>query len=119
MSVNQNSQDPITVEEVAAERGLRLMEGRDLNRQTAGLRISVQQGGCEELSYKLEFADEPAADDVITEAFGFRVFIDPHSIRYIEGSVLTYKDELQNTGFDIQNPNAVSECDCGSFSVTQ
>jgi iron-sulfur cluster assembly protein len=119
MPLNQDSQDPIAIEEVAAERGRRLLGDRDVDEETAGLRISVQQGGCKELSYKLDFADEPAIDDIVTEDFGFRVFIDPHSLEYIEGSVLTYKDELQNTGFDIQNPNAVSECGCGSFSVNK
>lgn len=117
MPLNQSSQEPIAIEEVAAERGLRLMEDRDMNEETAGLRISVQQGGCEGLSYSLDFDEEPAKDDVVIEDFGFRVFVDPHSLEYINESVLTYKNELQNTGFDIQNPNAVSECDCGSFSV--
>ena len=119
MASNQSSEDPIVVEEIAAERGLHLMENKAVNEETAGLRISVRQGGCEGLSYDLDFAEEPAVDDIVIEDFGFRVFVDSQSLEYINGSVLTYKDELQNTGFDIQNPNAVSECDCGSFTVKQ
>ena len=103
----------LTVSEEAAEEALSLMEGEGLDTDVSGLRLFVQQGGCAGLSYGMRFDDEPEADDTITEHHGLRVFVDPASMRYIEGSTLDYESGLQGAGFNVENPNVVSECGCG------
>ncbi|ADJ14805.1 HesB/IscA family protein [Halalkalicoccus jeotgali] len=106
--------DPeIQVSPTAAEQALSLLEGEDLDTGVAGLRLFVQQGGCAGLSYGMRFDDEPEDDDTIYEHHGLRVFVDPASMRYIEGSVLDYESGLQGAGFHVENPNVVSECGCG------
>ncbi|WP_435364208.1 HesB/IscA family protein [Haloarchaeobius sp. DYHT-AS-18] len=103
----------IEVSELAAEEALSLLEGEGLDTDVSGLRLFVQQGGCAGLSYGMRFDDEPEPDDTIFEHHDLRVFVDPASLKYIEGSVLDYEGGLQGAGFHVENPNVVSECGCG------
>ncbi|MFC7223304.1 MULTISPECIES: HesB/IscA family protein [Halalkalicoccus] len=106
--------DPeIQVSTTAAEQALDLLEGEGLDTDIAGLRLFVQQGGCAGLSYGMRFDDEPEDDDTVYEHHGLRVFVDPASMNYIEGSQLDYEGGLQGAGFHVENPNVVSECGCG------
>ncbi len=106
-------QATVSVTEQAAEEALALIEGEGLDSDVAGLRLYVQQGGCAGLSYGMRFDDEPEEDDTITTHHGLRVFVDPASMNYIDGSVLEYEGGLQGAGFHVENPNVVSECGCG------
>jgi len=103
----------IEVTESAAEQALALLDGEDLDADEAGLRLFVQQGGCAGLSYGMRFDEAPEDDDTIYEHHDLRVFVDPASLNYIEGSVVDYEDGLQGAGFHVENPNVVSECGCG------
>ena len=84
-----------------------------------GLRIGIRAGGCSGLSYT--FAWEPAprdGDHVFDGPEGSKVFIDPRSFQYIDGTTLDYDTSLVSKGFIFNNPNAKSSCGCGtSFSV--
>ncbi|WP_290814996.1 iron-sulfur cluster assembly accessory protein [Halovivax sp.] len=103
----------IEVTEAAAERALALLADEGHDDDVAGLRLFVQQGGCAGLSYGMRFDTEPEEDDTIYEHHDLRVFVDPASLKYIEGSVLDYESGLQAEGFHVENPNVVSECGCG------
>jgi iron-sulfur cluster assembly protein len=103
----------IRVTEEAAEQALGLLTGEDMDTDIAGLRLFVQQGGCAGLSYGMRFDNEPEDDDTIYEHHDLRVFVDPASMNYIEGSVLDFEGGLQGAGFTVENPNVVSECGCG------
>ena len=103
----------IEVTEIAAAQALSLLDSEDLDAGEAGLRLFVQQGGCAGLSYGMRFDEEPEEDDTIYEHHDLRVFVDPASLNYIEGSVVDFEDGLQGAGFHVENPNVVSECGCG------
>lgn len=115
MSATEDSpqETTISVTETAAAEAISLLEGQDLDTDEAGLRLYVQQGGCAGLSYGMRFEHEPEGDDTIFEHHDLRVFVDPSSMNYIEGSVLDYEGGLQGAGFHVENPNVVSECGCG------
>lgn len=103
----------IRVSEAAAEQALNLMNGEEMDTDLSGVRLFVQQGGCAGLSYGMRFDIEPEDDDTVEEHYGLRVFVDPASLKYIDGSVLDYESGLQAQGFHVENPNVVSECGCG------
>ncbi len=103
----------IEVTEAAAEKALDLMDEEGLALDVGGLRLFVQQGGCAGLSYGMRFDEAPEDDDTVYEHHGLRVFVDPASMNYVEGSVLDFESGLQGAGFTVDNPNVVSECGCG------
>ncbi|GAB3316113.1 hypothetical protein GCM10027355_10090 [Haloplanus salinarum] len=112
-TAEESEQPEIEVSEAASNKALALLEEESLDTDTAGLRLFVQQGGCAGLSYGMRFDTSPDEDDMIYEHHGLRVFVDPASIQYIGGSVVEYETGLQGAGFDVENPNVVSECGCG------
>lgn len=103
----------VEVTPAAAEEALSLMESEGMDIDESGLRLFVQQGGCAGLSYGMRFDTEPEEDDLVVEAHGLRIFVDPASRNYIGGSKLDYEAGLQAEGFHVENPNVVSECGCG------
>lgn len=84
-----------------------------------GLRVGVKAGGCSGFSYVFGWEPAPKENDQIFEgANGAKVFVDPRSLRVLDGTTLDYDTSLLSKGFIFQNPNAKSTCGCGtSFSV--
>ncbi|MBX2811712.1 MAG: iron-sulfur cluster assembly accessory protein [Myxococcales bacterium] len=84
----------------------------------AGLRIGVRGGGCSGLSYFLDVETEIAPNDHIVDApLSVKVFIDPKSLLFLQGSTLDYVSGLMESGFKFHNPKAGRGCGCGeSFS---
>jgi iron-sulfur cluster assembly protein len=84
-----------------------------------GLRIGVKAGGCSGLSYVFAWEAAPRnGDHVFDGPDGSKVFVDPKSYRFIEGTTLDYDTNLVSKGFTFDNPNAKGTCGCGvSFSV--
>jgi len=84
----------------------------------SGLRVFVQGGGCSGFQYGLMIDEGHGFGDEIFESNGVRLYIDPISIRYLNGAEVDFVDTVTGGGFTIKNPNAVSTCGCGqSFSV--
>lgn len=105
----------ITLTEKAAKHVSRYIERRG---KGIGLRLGVRTNGCSGLAYTLEYADELVAEDQVFESHGVRVFVDPKSLPYIDGTELDFAREGLNEGFKFQNPNVKNECGCGeSFHV--
>ena len=105
----------VTLTESAATHVARFIEKRG---KGVGLRLGVKTTGCSGMAYKLEFADDANPDDMQFESHGVRVFIDPKSLPYIDGTELDFVREGLNEGFRFNNPNVKSECGCGeSFNV--
>ena len=83
-----------------------------------GLRFGVRTTGCSGMAYKIEFVDAPSAEDQSFESNGVKVFVDPKSLVYIDGTELDFVREGLNEGFKFNNPNVKDECGCGeSFTV--
>lgn len=79
------------------------------------LRITVEGGGCSGFQYKLEMTDSISNDDLTFEDV---VVTDGVSMPFLDGSTISFKDELIGSEFVIDNPNAASGCGCGaSFAV--
>ena len=87
-------------------------------RPEAGLRLSVDAGGCSGFQYRFGLEDAPAGDDLVVQSGEGRVFVDPVSLDLLAGAELDWAEELIGAHFAVRNPQAVSACGCGtSFSV--
>ena len=84
-----------------------------------GLRIGIKAGGCSGLSYTFAWEGAPRDGDQVFEGSeGSRVFVDPKSYQFIQGTTLDYDTSLVSKGFIFNNPNAKASCGCGtSFSI--
>ncbi len=83
------------------------------------LRVAIQGGGCSGFQYNLGF-DNLAEGDVELEVDGVAVVVDPYSAPYLQGTTIDFLNTIQESGFKIENPNAVSSCGCGhSFQVAE
>jgi iron-sulfur cluster assembly accessory protein len=84
------------------------------------LRVAIQGGGCSGFQYGLGFDRGAVEGDHELELHGVRVVVDPFSAPYLAGSTIDWLDGLQESGFKIDNPQAVSSCGCGhSFQVEE
>ena len=105
----------ITVSEAAARHVNRYLTKRG---KGLGVRLGVKTTGCSGLAYKLEYVDEAEPEDVIFEAHGVKVLVDPKSLAYIDGTELDFVREGLNEGFRFNNPTERDRCGCGeSFRV--
>jgi len=106
----------ISITEKAAEKVKEIAGDEGLEGQ--GLRLRVIGGGCAGFNYDLYFEDKPTPMDEEFEAQGVKMFIDPLSFQYLDGTEIDFVDGLYGSGFKFQNPNVSSTCGCGqSFSV--
>ena len=86
-----------------------------------GVRIMVVGGGCSGFTYDMDFEDEAQEGDQVFE-FGeggeLKVYVDPMSLQYLQGTTVDYIESFSFSGFHFQNPNARRTCGCGSsFAV--
>src|SRR5438874_916191 len=83
------------------------------------LRLGVKAGGCSGYEYVFGWEASPRPTDTVVEGpGGAKVFVDPKSLRLLDGTVLDYDTALISRGFMVTNPNAKGTCGCGvSFSV--
>ena len=83
-----------------------------------GIRVGVKTTGCSGMAYVLEFVDASEQEDQTFEQHGVKVFVDPKSLTYIDGTEMDFVKDGLNEGFEFRNPNAAGECGCGeSFTV--
>jgi len=111
--VGAEDSDNITITAKAIAEIKRIREQNNIP-ETYGLRMGVRGGGCSGFSYALGFDAEPRANDIVLDADGLRVFIDPKSMFYLMGVTLDFSDGLMGRGFTFKNPNATRTCGCGS-----
>jgi iron-sulfur cluster insertion protein len=106
----------ISITDTAAAKVLEISAEEGLGGQ--GLRLRVIGGGCAGFNYDLYFEDAPTSMDEEFEDKGVKMFIDPLSFQYLDGTQIDYVEGLHASGFKFSNPNVTSTCGCGSsFSV--
>jgi len=107
----------IAVTEAASQAIIKYLADHDAP-DGAGLRIGVRGGGCSGLSYFLDVETQPRESDTLLDApLGVKVFVDPKSLLFLQGSTLDFVRGLMESGFKFVNPKAGRGCGCGeSFS---
>lgn len=104
---------PLTLDKTAAQK---LQEYRQ-DTPDEYLRISVVGGGCSGFQYRLAL-DQAGEKDHVFESHGEKIITDPVSLSFIDGSCITYSEGLNESGFQVQNPNVSGACGCGSSFYT-
>lgn len=83
-----------------------------------GLRLGVRLTGCSGMAYQVDYVDEVTEADHVFEDQGIKVFVDPRSLPFVDGTQLDYTREGLNAGFKFKNPNEKAACGCGeSFTI--
>jgi iron-sulfur cluster assembly protein len=83
-----------------------------------GLKLGVRSTGCSGFAYVVDYADQAEPRDLVFEDRGVKVFVDPDSLKLIDGTIVDFVKQGLNEAFRFQNPNVKGECGCGeSFSI--
>lgn len=101
----------VTLTEKAANKVRQLLEKE--NKEGYGLRVGIMQGGCSGYMYDISLEKAPKENDIVLDEKGVKIFMNPESIAFMNGSTVDYLDALQNAGFKISNPNVKTTCGCG------
>ena len=99
------SEDAITLTPGAAVRITELRKSEGNN--SLMLRLTISGGGCSGFQYA-------ATDDAVFERDGVKLVVDPITIGMMSGSTVDFVQDLVGSYFSITNPNATSQCGCGS-----
>jgi len=111
----QNPANTVTATESALKRVANIL-AKDT--ENTALRISVEGGGCSGFSYQFDLVNAVNDDDLVLEGHEGKILIDEMSLIYMGGSQIDFVDDLMGQSFQVNNPNAVASCGCGtSFSV--
>jgi iron-sulfur cluster assembly protein len=116
--VTDSPKEAITLTGEATAKIGELLGGQEGSEEQA-LRVAVRGGGCSGFQYALAF-DRPKEDDHVFEVDGVAVVVDKVSMQFVFGSEVDYVEGLQGAGFQVNNPNVVAACGCGSsFQVKE
>lgn len=108
----------LTLTDTAAAEVQKFLAEEQVPPETGGLRVAVLPGGCSGFKYSLNIEEKPLDDDLVLESGGVRVFVDGFSAQHLNGVVVDYHSNFQESGFSFENPNATGSCGCGtSFTV--
>ena len=79
------------------------------------VRLQVKGGGCAGFEYDWSFEDTPEKDDHIIDD---RLLVAKMNELYLTGIEIDYDSEIFGSTFKFNNPQAKSQCGCGtSFSI--
>ena len=96
-----------------AEKVREFLAGQSAEIGTAGLRVGVRGGGCSGFQYALAFDNQRDGDEIF-EDHGLKILVDRPSLPYVRGAIVDYVESLQGAGFQVNNPNVIAACGCGS-----
>jgi iron-sulfur cluster assembly protein len=115
MEIQERTETVISLTPSAATKIRELMEQEA---DVSVLRVAIEGGGCSGFQYGLGFDRGPVEGDHEFVCEGVHVVVDPFSAPYLTGASVDYLETIQESGFKIDNPNAVASCGCGhSFQV--
>jgi iron-sulfur cluster assembly protein len=103
----------VMLTDIAAEKVRTFIASQETANGNVGLRVGVRGGGCSGFQYALAL-DERSDEDQVFEHQGITLIVDPASLQYVDGSTVDYTESMMGSGFEVQNPNVVASCGCGS-----
>ncbi len=88
--------------------------------EEALLRITLAHTHCmggRGYGYRLAPERSLGPGDITQEAQGFSIVIDRVDTGRLAGTTIDYVDELEHSGFDVQNPQSSGKCPCGHHDL--
>ena len=75
---------------------------------TLALRVEITGRGGSGFQYRMDLVetDERRDDDIVVDAQGFEVYVDPDSAPKLEGATIDFVQKLSEAGFKFDNPNS-------------
>ncbi len=93
----------LEITDTAKEKIQSVIEAEEVH--VEGLRISIEGRSATAFQYSLGLATEPEPDDIVRETGSFKILIDAKSADDLKGAVIDYVEDLNSSGFKIDNPN--------------
>ncbi|MCE2397034.1 iron-sulfur cluster assembly accessory protein [Candidatus Poribacteria bacterium] len=93
----------LSVTEAAKEKIQSVIE--DQGMEVEGLRVSINGRSASTFEYGLGLEVEPNPDDVVVDCGDFKVLVDPESAENLKGATIDYVEDLNSSGFKVDNPN--------------
>ena len=114
-SLEENVWQGLSLTDAAARQVKKLVEQ---DPEVKGLQLAVKQSGCAGFAYVLDLTKNPAADDLVYERDGARLYVPLKAMPFIDGTEVDFVREGLNQIFKFNNPRAQHACGCGeSFGV--
>ena len=83
-----------------------------------GLRLGVRLTGCSGMAYEVDYVDEQLENDQVFVDHGIKVFVDPRSLPFVDGTTIDFEKQGLRAMFKFINPNEKAACGCGeSFTI--
>lgn len=108
------STEPVRLSDAAAARIENILATKE---QNTHLRIAVKGGGCNGFSYDFQLVTEKQPDDLDVTNPNYptlTVWVPEASLIMMQGSTIDFEETLAASQFVVKNPNATSQCGCGS-----
>lgn len=93
----------LTVTEAAKAKIQSVIE--DQGMEVEGLRVSINGRSASAFEYGLGLEAESNPDDVVVDCGDFKVLVDPASAENLAGATIDYVEDLNSSGFKVDNPN--------------
>jgi iron-sulfur cluster assembly protein len=91
-----------------------------ISQNKEALRLSIKRAGCAGLAYDLDYNAMQNEGDIRFFVEGLTLFIEPASVRYLQGTCIDYVYKGLNGALQFLNPNQTASCGCGeSFSIEE
>ncbi|MDR2681905.1 MAG: iron-sulfur cluster assembly accessory protein [Holosporaceae bacterium] len=85
-----------------------------------GIRIDVASGGCQGMSYSIDFVKKIDEADVFMAEEDLNVYIAPRATIFVAGMTVDYTKNAMGGNIVFENPNAKQTCSCGrSFQTDE
>ncbi len=73
--------------------------------EVEGLRIGIEGRTASAFQYSLGLATEAEEGDIVLDIGSFKVLVDSKSVEDLKGAIIDYVEDLNSSGFKIENPN--------------
>ena len=100
---DSNNEQLIQMTQIAKERVKSVIDSEDL--EVEGLRISVTGRTAATFEYSLGLEVESHPEDVVIDLGDLKVLVDSQSMDSLKGSTIDYIEDLNASGFRVDNPN--------------